>query len=62
MQSILKRSLKLCFRADVSMKLCFLSTRSTFLYCTAGSSSAKCAICTLPISSVLNAPSREVYF
>ncbi len=52
MRSILKRSLKLCFRADVSMKLCFLSTCSTFLYCTVGSSSAKFSVLVLNVPSV----------
>ncbi len=32
MQSILKRSLKLCFRADVSMRFVFFLSTGTFLY------------------------------
>ncbi len=47
MLSILKRSPKLCFIADVGMKImCF------FQYCTRGSSSAKLSVLVLNVPSV----------
>ncbi len=50
MLSILKRSPKLCFIADVGMKIVFFSV--LLLFCTRGSSSAKLSVLVLNVPSL----------